>query len=126
MIGATLDKLFSEVIRLTGSDWKGWNHCYTCGVPSYWIYLECGHYVPRANMETRFSIINCKPQCYKCNHTLNGNLEVFRKNLIRDYGIEEVEKLEKLKHSTKKYSRSEIKELENWCKIEIKRLKNIN
>ena len=106
-----LEKWFSDYIRLLKADWKGFANCYTCNKREYWKYLQDGHYIPRGNMILKYSEINNKPQCYDCNCTKAGNLEVFRAKLIQEYGFEKVEELEGLKHSTYKYSQSEMRDL---------------
>jgi hypothetical protein len=117
-----LDKVFSEYIRLKYSDWKGWSECYTCGLKSFWKYLQNGHFIPRASMMTRFNENNARPQCTHCNDFLNGNLEVFRVKLIEDIGLEKVEELERMKFQTAKFSRSEVTEMIEYYRNEIKKL----
>lgn len=117
-----LDKIFSKYIRLKYSDWKGWSECYTCGQRSYWKYLQNGHFIPRASMMTRFNEDNCRPQCYNCNELLKGNLEVFRLKLIEDIGLEKVEELERMKFQTRKFSRSEVNEMIEYYKDEVRKM----
>lgn len=73
----------------------GRGSCYTCDdttVPLFW-----GHFVPRGSKLVRWDINNSRPQCFKCNNELRGNIEEFRKRLIKEVGIEEVERIESLK-----------------------------
>ena len=79
--------------------------CYTCGSK---VGLQCGHYIPRAHMETRFSLVNCHAQCTNCNSTLSGNLKIYREKLIEEYGETVVKDLEKAKYAPKKILESDI------------------
>ena len=43
-IKSLADKLFSEIIRRTGSDENGYNQCYTCRQTHHWKDLQAGHF----------------------------------------------------------------------------------
>ena len=118
------DKVFSDYIRLKDADWKGWNHCYTCGKPSYWKYLQAGHFINRKDLATRFDERNCKPCCYNCNCILEGSLEVYKQKLIEEYGEIIIHDLENLSKSTYKWSRSEMLEKIAFYKTQINKLLN--
>ena len=61
-----LDTIFSFYIRLRGVDDNGNNQCCTCGKIDNWRNLQCGHFVSRKHMATRFYELNCFPQCVGC------------------------------------------------------------
>jgi hypothetical protein len=46
--------------------------------------MQCGHFIPRAHMFTRFSEDNTRPQCKNCNEHKDGNLIAFAEHLERD------------------------------------------
>jgi hypothetical protein len=79
-----LDAVFSQVVRLSHADRYGTVECYTCGTKRPWKQMQCGHFIPRIHMLTRFSEDNCKPQCPTCNMMKDGNLIAFAKHLERD------------------------------------------
>lgn len=106
-----IDIEFSRYIRKIHANGSGIVGCYTCGARMLWKESECGHYVPRANMATRFNEMNCKPQCYRCNHELRGNLNVFRERLVDDYGEKAVSALEELGRSSLRMLPSDLKEI---------------
>lgn len=111
----------------TSSGWliriiKGGGVCYTCGLPSFWKYQECGHFKGRKNMSTRFELVGSRPQCDKCNCFLGGNLEIFRKKLIEDIGLEEVEEIEMLAKQERKWGRAEMREAIEECKKKVREL----
>ena len=80
------DVWFSRYIRLRDG------HCYTCDTPSE--KLQCGHFVPRQYLATRYSEINNHAQCYACNMLFGGQPSKYALNLQRDYGNDIVQKLE--------------------------------
>jgi hypothetical protein len=79
-----LDAIFSQVVRLSHADEHGTVECYTCGVKKDWKQMQCGHFIPRIHMLTRFSEENCKPQCPTCNMMKDGNLIAFAEHLERE------------------------------------------
>lgn len=91
---AKLDKVFSEYIRLRNADSNGFCRCVTCGKHFHWTKIQNGHYMSRKYMSTRFSEMNCHPQCMPCNVMNHGNIPVYRMWLVKRYGQDEVERLE--------------------------------
>lgn len=93
----TLDKYFSLFIRA-----KYPKYCYTCkktGIP-----LQCGHFVSRQYLATRWEEDNCRPQCWGCNGFGNGRLLDFEENLKKDLGEKRVEELKMMRHQIIKLS----------------------
>ena len=96
---AKLDKLFSIYIRLKYSDNEWFCKCYTC-----WKKMKrndkdcsCWHRISRSVQFLRRNKNNARPQCMRrCNSKLswNGEPVIFRRNLIQDIWIEEVERIE--------------------------------
>ena len=82
--------------------------CYTCGKVDIWKYMDCGHFVPRDNMSTRFSESNCRPQCKTCNQAKDGNEKAFAEHLDSDRpGLSEM--LREQGREVHDYSRDELK-----------------
>ena len=107
-----LDYVFSRYIRLKHSDNSGNCECYTCGKTQHYTILQCGHYIPRANLMTRFLEHNCRPQCKECNEYKSGNLEEYSKRLENEQsGI--VDWLVEQSRQIHKPSRDEMKHLLN-------------
>lgn len=79
-----LDKVFSEYIRKKHADWKGEVECYTCYKKFPIKNIQNGHFVSRVYTSLRWSIDNCKPQCYSCNIMKNGNMDEFAARLERE------------------------------------------
>jgi len=93
-----LDTIFSIYIRK-----KHPAKCYTCGKTD--TPLQCGHFISRSYLATRFHEDNCRPQCVGCNIYGNGKPLDFEEHLKKDLGDEYVENLKKLRHTTVKYDR---------------------
>ena len=90
-----LDRLFSLYIRA-----KYKKECYTCGLKSG--KLQCGHFVTRQYLATRWDERNCRPQCSGCNIWGKGKVFDFEENLKKELGAEVVEELKNSRHQTLK------------------------
>lgn len=121
-----LDKVFSEYIRLRDS--KEYAHkafvCISCGHLKPFSQADCGHYINRQHMSTRYDEMNCNAQCSHCNRFDEGNIVGYRAGLVRKYSEERVLLLESRKNSTRKYSDFEYKELIKYYSGLIKTMKN--
>lgn len=120
-----LDAIFSQIVRLSHADEKGMVECYTCGVKGNWKHMQCGHFIPRIHMFTRFSEDNCKPCCKMCNEGKGGNLVAFAQHLERDRPGS-VEMLEEQARNVYHYDVDELKAMiGNYAARKKKLLKNI-
>lgn len=90
-----LDAVFSRYIRTKYAK-NGMVKCYTCTTVKPIKEMQCGHWISRTNLATRFSEDNCRPQCVGCNMFNQGRLDVFTVNLIAE-GIDIV-KLQQSKY----------------------------
>ncbi len=64
-----LDRVFSEYIRLrdtAGHSKEGYFRCISCGQIKPYSQADCGHYIGRQHMATRYNEINCNAQCRNC------------------------------------------------------------
>lgn len=118
---AKLDRVFSEYIRKRDSK-DGYFTCISCGRVLPYEQADCGHYINRKHMITRYSEVNCAAQCRKCNRFDEGNMSGFRNGLVSRYGEERVLILEMQKDKTKRYSDVEYKVLIEHYKNEINKL----
>lgn len=94
-----LDAIFSLYIRA-----KYAKYCYTCNKPS--DRLQCGHFIPRIYLATRWDENNCRPQCAGCNIWGRGQLLDFEENLIAELGTEKVQALKDKRHELWKLDRT--------------------
>lgn len=91
-----LDDIFSKYIRLKYSDDNGYCRCISCGKVFFWKNIQNGHYMSRRYMSTRWSEDNCRPQCVACNMFNQGNIQMYRRGLIKQIGEQRVDLVEAL------------------------------
>ena len=118
---AKLDKVFSEYIRKRDTR-NGVFKCISCGRILPYEQADCGHYINRKHMSTRFDEMNCNAQCISCNRFDEGNIQGYRRGLVSLYGEQQVNILEAKKHNFRKYSDFEYEVLIKHYKEEIKKL----
>lgn len=80
-----LDAIFSKYIRQKYSK-DGFGQCFTCSKRLAISDLQCGHFVSRIYLGTRYAEDNCRPQCIGCNVFGGGKTAQFAANLERIYG----------------------------------------
>ena len=69
--------------------------CISCGYIGSKRKWNAGHFRPQgANQQIRYYTLNIFIQCEQCNSYKSGNLILYRKALIKKFGIKWVEKLE--------------------------------
>ena len=108
--------LFNKAIRLRDEGAV----CISCQKPPK--KKNAGHYLSRgARPELRFEPLNCHLQCESCNSFKSGNQALYRINLIKKIGVEQVEWLEG-PHDPKHYTLRDLKILQRWYQRKIKRL----
>lgn len=118
-----LDRVFSQYIRLR--DMIGNTRtfqCISCGKIKPINQADCGHYINRKHMSTRFSEVNCNAQCKSCNRFDEGNIMGYRRGLVAKYGKERVILLEAMKYDIKKYTEFEYDVLIKHYQEEVKRI----
>lgn len=77
-----LDRVASRMVRLMNMGADGKIPCFTCSSRRELTRIQCGHFIPRANLNFRFDwTYNLRPQCPTCNIELRGNLLEFEKRL---------------------------------------------
>lgn len=118
-----LDRVFSQYIRLRDANDNGFCKCITCGTMWKWRIIHNGHYIPREHMATRYDIRNCSSQCPICNIDLRGNLEKYKRAIIRMYGVKVLEELEAGKRSVEKWTATDYLDRIAFYQEEVKRLK---
>lgn len=94
-------------IRTRGES-SGYNQCYTCNRVYEWGILQCGHFMSRRFMNTRWHPVNCWPQCNDCNVVKSGNLVIYEAKLRAQFGDEAIDELIALARSTDKVREEDI------------------
>lgn len=123
MTKGTLDKIFSEFIRIRDSDNEGFIRCISCNKIVPWKESDCGHYINRKHNSTRYDEKNCNAQCRSCNRFDEGNMQGYRRGLIRKYGEKSVELLEIKKFNVCRMGQLDINILGKEYKRKLKALK---
>lgn len=116
------DELFSKLIRKTYQMGDGLIFCYTCDQPLLFAQAQCGHYVSRGNLSTRWLTANCRPQCDSCNKMHEVNPSIFKARLELDIpGI--TEHLELLGRELYKPTRDDMGKLIDTIRKQLKEFK---
>ena len=76
-----MDKAFSELIRLVCANDFGLCKCVTCPTIKFWKEMDCGHFVNRDELPTRWDVNNARSQCAPCNRFKTGRRYEFGKAL---------------------------------------------
>lgn len=99
LLKAKLDKAFSELVRMTHADDSGRVTCIDgCGASGFWRDFDCGHFVDRDKLPTRWHVNNCRPQHPVCNRMKTGKRYEFGRALnqeapgLADYMLQLAEK----------------------------------
>ena len=74
-----LDVVFSQYIRLSNADSRGYCTCVTCGKQGHWKTggIQAGHFISRKHYSTRWDERNVKPQCVGCNMFRSGEQYIY-------------------------------------------------
>lgn len=105
---------FSLWVRQRGK--KGnLNTCVTCG-RLYPIngrgVLQAGHFIPGRHNAILFDERGVWPQCYGCNVGQKGNPIKYYKFMLKKYGQETIDELDRLSNTTVKYSIQDYLDIE--------------
>jgi hypothetical protein len=81
-----LDDLFSKYVRLRDSV-DGYCRCCTCGKTLPIKQMQCGHFMSRRHLATRWEEKNTGVQCVSCNIFNQGRQFAFGLYLDARYGV---------------------------------------
>lgn len=116
-------RVFSRYIRAVrdmAPDSPGTSVCYTCGKEDSWAKMQCGHFEGRISSGTFLDERNNHAQCPECNMWKKGNLRVYARYLVRDYGKTILDELAEM--NTKPLKRNH----EGWVKLILKYERKLN
>lgn len=118
-----LDKIISEYVRRKDADSNGMVRCITCGNQIHWKQAQAGHFWKRQHMATRFDAAhNIHVQDVRCNMYRGGAEAEHAAYIIREYGLEVFEDLERRRLQVKKWTRDEIESLILFYKQKVAEL----
>lgn len=78
------DHVVSVFIRQHYADKDGMVSCYTCPIRKHWKEMQCGHFVSRKYLATRFYLPNLRVQCVGCNVFGDGMIPIFAEKLEQE------------------------------------------
>lgn len=122
---AKLDRIFSQYIRLRDCNSNGYCKCISCGRFVHVSQIDCGHFMSRRHMATRFDEDNCSGECKYCNRFDASHLVGYQRNLELKIGATKVEKLVWKAKTPKHFLDSELEEMIEYYKNEVKRLQTL-
>lgn len=105
-----LDKVFSLYIRKRDANGDYFT-CITCNEIKLFSKADAGHYVSRGYKSLRFDERNVHAQCTKCNRFLSGNMDEYTIFMIRRYGVDVLEELNRLKYTVKQFTSQELQDM---------------
>jgi hypothetical protein len=98
----------------------------------FWDKCDAGHYIPAKNLFTCFQKENVNPQMKRRNMNMDDPTVAlgYREFMIKKYGIEVVEQIERDKHKSKKFTVFELEfmksEYDKEIEFHLKRIKKIS
>jgi len=115
------DEVHSKYVRLKETE-NGCGVCVSCGEVKPYDKLDCGHFVGRSFMSTRYWDKNTHIQCISCNRFHEGAKDEYALWLIKKYGVGIIEELNKKKREIKQWEPHELEELIKDRRAKIKEL----
>ena len=106
-----LDGVFSQWIRRRYATSQGLAVCVTCGNVKPWKEQQCGHFVSRIYLATRWDERNCSVQCGACNVLRRGNYAEYSAYMLRKYGPEVIDELIVLKRKPIKLTAFDLEQM---------------
>lgn len=111
-------------MRQLHADHRGYARCVSCGVLKPWRELQAGHFMPKSRgSSVYFECRNIHPQCVRCNIWAKESAMIaYTRWMLATYGEDEVERLERLARTQRKFTRAELLEiLAHWrqCEREV-------
>lgn len=115
-----LDAVFSQWVRLSNADSRGFCTCVTCGKQGHWKTggIQAGHFISRKHYSTRWDERNVKPQCVACNVYRAG--EQYKYSLYLGNNL--AEELYSKSKNIVKFTNVELEELISTYSTKVKKL----
>lgn len=103
-----LDAVVSQFVRRSAVDANGLVQCITCRKPYPVADIQCGHFISRVHLSSRWEARNLAPQCYACNVLRRGNVGEFALYLNQRYGPNIIAELVEKKRESIKFTRADL------------------
>ena len=120
-----LDKVFSEFIRRRDSRPYGYRYfrCISCGQIKPFEQMDCGHFIGRTRMATRFDEENCHGECRSCNRFSADHMIYYQRNLERLIGRDRLDLLVAKGNRTRKWSAFELETLIRYYTARVEEMR---
>jgi hypothetical protein len=118
-----LDEEFSRFIRLRDCNKDGYGKCVTCKHWDHWTKMQCGHFMSRKHMATRYEERNCSMQCGGCNGPKKGMQYEHSLALDKRWGEQTAIKMTALSKTTRYWFPFELRAAIAYYRNEVKILK---
>lgn len=113
-----LDVVFSQWVRLSNRDQRGFCTCVTCGNKFHWKEIQAGHFMSRKHYSTRWDENNVKPQCRACNIFRQGEQYKYSIYLGKEMSDSLLEKSRQIH----KFTIGDIQKLLDYYTLKLKKL----
>ena len=117
---AKLDRVFSKYIRVRDCFPNGKFVCISCGKVKSIEESDCGHFISRRNMATRYDERNCNAECRYCNRFDNNHLAGYQRRLVSKIGEEGLMDLIRLSHTIKRWDAHELEYMIKLYKAKLR------
>lgn len=120
-----LDSIFSLFIRLRDSRPYGYKYfrCISCGQIKPFEQMDCGHFIGRMHMMTRFDEENAHGECKGCNRFSPDHMIYYQRNLEQKIGKGRMDMLIARGRGTKKWTPWELEILIKHYTEEVNKMK---
>lgn len=111
------------LVRLKAANDSGYATCVTCGKVDHWKAMQGGHYMERGRSATKLLEENIHVQCPGCNcfkMKVASGVVLYREYMVSMYGEDAVKEIEQLSRKPHKWVKSDILELHEQIKDQIK------
>lgn len=85
--------------------------CFTCHIKGEPLDMDCGHFITRGKLGTRWDEDNAHAQCRACNDLHERDTAPYELSMNKKYGEGKVEELILKSNTVKKFSVYEIREI---------------
>lgn len=129
MISKRLDKSLSALIKEADDIFRKYiqkrdegKPCFICGNPIPKGEAEVCHFIPRANLATRWNEFNANLGCVSCNKFDSKHQQRYQSAILNTYGVDQLGHLKWIGHSLIKPMRSDLIDTVDFYKAKLKEL----
>jgi len=122
---AELDTVFALYVKLRDCDSSGIVTCFVTGERLWYLDCDAAHFVPRAQMSTRFMEMNVHATSRETNRYDPDHINKYAEKMALKYGHMAVDQLEKDAKSLQKFTRSDLNDMIEEYTFRVKELKKL-